>query len=297
VYLRNKWLAVNFIGENMETVEVSRAFIKGGETSKVERYNWKVKDKPGRYLVIQKERLKVDDSYQRDLNEAKVKNLRANWSYIACGAISVVKRADGFYYIVEGQHRWAAAMARADISSLPCMVFEVDSIKEEAKAFRNANKNRKPLTSLDTFKADITSGDPVAIEAQRLLTEAGYTASKHEKSRGVRSVGSILSCLKSDADCFRSVWPAIVACAQGQAIMERTILGLFWIEKHRVNDSLGDPRWIKRLASIGQPDLLNAAAKASAYYARGGAQVWGPGMLLAINKRMQDKFRVNKATD
>ena len=98
-----------------------------------------------------------------------------------------------------------------------------------------------------------------------------------------------------DGDVFRAVWPAIVAAAQGQAIQERLIYGLFWIEKNAVGGSLGDPKWLKRLAQVGQADLLNSAAKASAYYARGGGAVWGNGMLLTINKRVQDKFKVSKA--
>jgi uncharacterized protein YunC (DUF1805 family) len=279
----------------METVEVSRAFIKGGETSKVERYKWKAKDQPGRHMRIPKERLKVDDTYQRDFKEAKVSAIRAEWSYIACGAISVARREDGSFWVMDGQHRVLAAMARADVSHIDCMVFESTSVKEEARGFLASNTVRKPLTSIDKFKAQIVAGNTIAIEAQKLLTQAGYVASKNEKAKGVRSISSILHCLKVDAETFKTVWPAIVASAQGQAIMERTIYGLFWIEKHRVNDSLSDPKWLKRLAQVGQEELLTAAAKASAYYARGGAQVWGPGMLLVINKRMQEKFKVDKS--
>jgi len=277
-------------------VEVAKPMVRGSSTvTKIERYKWKMRDQPGRFMWINKEKIKIDDSYQRDLNDGKVKILRANWSHIACGALSVVRREDGSFYVVEGQHRLAAALARADISQMPCMVFELDSIKDEAKAFLAANKNRKPLTSIDAFKASVKSGDQIAVEAQRLLTDAGYVASKHEKAHGVRCISSILRCLTTDGDTFRSVWPAIVAAAQGQAIMERVVQGLFWIEKHAVDESLGDEKWLKRLASIGQDPLMSAAARASAYYAAGGMQVWGPGMLLVINKRMKEKFKVRKA--
>lgn len=279
-----------------QVAEISRATVRGSTLTKVDRYKWRVKDRPGRFQSIAKERLETDAAYQRELNEDKVKDLRANWSHLACGAICVARRG-GDFYVVDGQHRVAAAKARADITHLPCMVFELESTQEEAKAFLAANKNRKPLTSLDTFKAMIESGDPVAMEAQKLLAQAGYVASRHDKARGVRAIGSILRSLQADAAAFRAVWPAIVAAAQGQAIQERAILGLFWIEKHRRDDSLGDPKWVKRLAQVGQPVLLEAAAKASAYYARGGSQVWGPGMLIAINKRMREKFRVDKAAE
>ena len=278
----------------MERTELTKSHVKNSALTKAERYQWKVKDHPGRFQSIPKEKLEVDETYQRELNEAKVKALRANWSYIACGAISVVKRPDGKFYAVDGQHRVAAAMARADITHLPCMVFDIDASRDEARAFLNANKNRKPLTSLETFRAAIESGDPIAIEAQRLLTQAGYVASKHEKAKGVRCIGSIQACLKADADTFRRVWPAIIAAAQGQALAERVVLGLFWIERNSTEDSLADPRWIKRLAQIGQDELLSAAARASAYYARGGAQVWGPGMVEALNKRMREKFRIGR---
>lgn len=276
-------------------MEITKATLGRSTTTKTERYKWKVRDKPGKYASVPKERLLVDSAYQRELNQYKVKDLRGNWSFIACGALIVVRRDDGSFYVIDGQHRLAAALARAEITHLPCLVFEAETTRDEARSFLAANKNRKPLTSIETFKADIEAGNPLAIEAQRLLTEAGYVASKHEKAKGTRAIGAILACLRTDADAFRRAWPGMVAAAQGQAIKDRVIQGLFWIERHAAGDTLEDKKWTSRLAQLGQDALLAAAAKASVYYASGGAQVWGPGMLLAINKRMRERFQVDKA--
>jgi hypothetical protein len=277
-------------------VESVRSEIYGGKnstTTKLERYKWKLKDEPGKLRMLPKEKIVVDESYQRVVNEPKAVGIARAWSYVACGALIVAYR-DGVFYAVDGQHRLAAALRRADITHLPCIVFETDDSKQEAKGFLDANTFRKALTSLDKFKAQIATGDHAAVAIHKMLEASGYVASKTEKARGVRCVAVLMRNYIINKEDFEAAWPAIVASASGGAIMERTVDGLVWIEKHAFEGTLAEAKWIKRVQAVGQPALLEAAAKASAYYARGGAAVWGQGMLRAINHRLKEKFQVEK---
>ena len=264
----------------------------GEKLTKIVRYKWKLKDEPGQLRSIPKTKLGIDSTYQREWNEAKTRNLAKAWSWIACGALIVACRDSDGLFIVDGQHRWAGAMLRADITHLPCIVFKTDGAREEAVGFLDANTNRKALHSLDKFKAQIIAGDAVAIAVKKMLDEVGYAASKDEKLHGIRCISRLLWNYRVNETEFRAAWPAIVAAANGGAIRERIVDGLVWIEKNGVGNSLSERQWIARIRSIGQPALMEAAARASAYYAKGGANVWGAGMLRVINQRLKIKFKI-----
>lgn len=64
-----------------------------------------------------------------------------------------------------------------------------------------------------------------------------------------------------------------------------------WILNSRCGDGLADPRLVKRLREKGGRALQDAANKASAYYASGGAKIWAQGMLAEMNKGLQERRR------
>jgi hypothetical protein len=97
-------------------------FCRNSQLSKVERYGWEMKDEPGELMHVDKKRLRIDHEYQRSANEVKVTEITKRFSWLALGAIVVVRRGDA-YYVVDGQHRVMAAMRRTDIATLPCVVF------------------------------------------------------------------------------------------------------------------------------------------------------------------------------
>ena len=101
---------------------------------------------PGELLYLNKNILEIDHSYQRNAKNARVLKLARRWNWLSCGVLTVAKRS-GRYYVVDGQHRLMAALKRADIDQLPCLVFESSEMREEAVAFRDANKERRPINS------------------------------------------------------------------------------------------------------------------------------------------------------
>lgn len=54
------------------------------------------------------------------------------------------------------------------------------------------------------------------------------------------------------------------------------------------------PRLFDRLKAIGAPRLVEGANKASAFFVRGGAQVWARGMLEEINKGLRNRFEMSE---
>lgn len=130
--------------------------------------------------------LRVDQSYQRSVdNEGSrrlIASIAANFDWRLCAPLVVSRRADGTKVIIDGQHRWSAAMRRGDLLQLPCCLFSYDSPEDEARMFIVANRARKPMNRMDDFHAALAAADEDALEILRLVTEAGLVLARSTSS-------------------------------------------------------------------------------------------------------------------
>lgn len=261
--------------------------------SKIDRYGWTISDAPGVLEYLSKRRLRVNHEYQRDANEKKILNMASSWSWVACGVI-VVARREGAEYVIDGQHRVMAAMRRNDISSLPCLVFDIADVAQEATGFIAANTLRKPVPAIDKFRAMVVSGDECAITVNGIIDELGVSISK-SNSTGTGVLKSIAWCLKKaavDADRLRRVLSISqdIAVADAMYIPER-ILESMWVLDEKIG--LDDHRLRQRIYAKGCRTLLDAANRAAAYFnGSGGSSVWVDGVIDELNKGLQRKFSI-----
>jgi len=130
--------------------------------------------------------LNLDESYQRSTDNgastALIKRIANGWDWRMCLPLVVSKRDDGSLWVIDGQHRLAAAKLRGDIPFLPCCVGVFGSVADEAAMFVAMNRARKPMNRLDDFHAALAASDAEAIEIQDLVSEAGLTISRNTSS-------------------------------------------------------------------------------------------------------------------
>ncbi|MCJ2080783.1 DUF6551 family protein [Methylobacterium sp. J-090] len=159
--------------------------------------------------------LSVDQSYQRSIdNEGSrrlIASIAANFDWRLCAPLVVSRRPDGSKVIIDGQHRWAAAVRRGDLLQLPCCLFTYDSPEDEARMFIVANRARKPMNRLDDFHAALAAGDEDALEIQRLVTEAGLRVARNTASTAWKA-GEV-AFTSSIAAALRRYGPPIVSAA------------------------------------------------------------------------------------
>ncbi len=261
-----------------------------GKISKLERYNWTIQDQPGQMQMIAKGDLQIDHLYQRYASEDKLKAIARDWSWIACGAITVADR-EGVLFVVDGQHRVLAARRRIDIIDMPCVVFKTHEAKQEAKGFLTAQTQRKPMYALEKFKALLVIEDKAAQLVQKLIDVSGRTIGTKSSTNSVMCIGVLIRAANSNAEILNNLWPLIISVCEGRALHERIVEGLIYIEKHMPNGaSLMDNEWQRRVKKTGADALLDGAAKASAFFSRGGEKVWAAGMIEAINRNHRNRL-------
>lgn len=262
--------------------------------TKLEKYKWLLKDQPGEFMWIDKADLTVDHDYQRGLIKSRVLDIARAWSWSACGVLLVAYRnTKEQFYVFDGQHRSVAAMQRADITNLPCLVFEFKDKESEAAAFINANTLRKMPTSVAQFKARLYSGEKEAILIQQLCESTNRMISNSLRKRSVRCVRVLLGWAKRDSHTLVSMWPILDEVTGDNCMSHVIVGGLLYIERNLpTNQSLLLSNWRKRLLKIGEVALTEGALKAATFYTKGGEKVWAAGMLQVINKGLRAKNKL-----
>lgn len=259
--------------------------------SKIERYGWILRDLPGVFMEINKHDLNIDHSYQReDINHSKILEIARAWSWVGCGAILVALRPDGTWFVFDGQHRVLAAMKRADVLMLPCMVYECESIQQEAAGFLITNDQRKPVTAIGKFKSLVIAEDAVAMHVRDAIAMHGLEVSKCAHKPGqIKCVKRCQVMCGTDKDAFdKALAVTVDACRDICPVHEDLLNGLFGC--HRRWQLLDDKRFVKRVCDVGPEAILEAIRKTRGYRGTGGDQTVREGVLLAVNKGLRQKF-------
>lgn len=255
--------------------------------SKINRYGWTLKDEAGVFRFISKHQLQIHPSYQRHAIDEKVRMIASAWSWVACGAIVVGDRG-GEFWVIDGQHRVLASRRRSDIEKLPCLVFTTGSTKQEAQGFLNLNVGRKPVYSLDKFRALIVAGDEVAIYVDSVFKKFGITPKATSSGPlSIKCVGSAMNIASANREVFEDVMSMIAVLCKDIPIPERTMMGLAYL---RTAWGEFNKKVYNRIIHVGAQRLYDGQVRASAYFKRGGSKVWAQGMLDEINKGLQNKY-------
>jgi hypothetical protein len=161
--------------------------------------------------------LQIDQAYQRSLetgpSQTLIRRIAQFWNWDLCQPLVVARRADGGLYVVDGQHRLAAAVLRRDIAQLPCVITSYRNPADEASSFVALNQQRRPLGALDLFKAALVAEDETALAVVAILTRHGLSLAPHMtavawKPGQVANIGGIIR-------AYNILGPARAGCAIG----------------------------------------------------------------------------------
>lgn len=129
--------------------------------------------------------LQVDHAYQRMAEEPAskrlIKHIAENWDWRLCAPLTISDRAppEPGLYVIDGQHRLAAARLRGDITELPCIISKFDGIEDEARLFVALNSARRQVGEVEKFHARVASKDHYALAAKRVIEDSGLTVTRY----------------------------------------------------------------------------------------------------------------------
>jgi hypothetical protein len=129
------------------------------------------------------EKLVIDRSYQRSISRAGSVNIGRiaeffEWSKFSPVIVSPIE--GGLFSIIDGQHRATAAALRG-VPEVPCEIVHIDRTRQ-AEAFAAINGNTTKVTPQIVYYARLTGRDPGAEEMARVLSAAGVTVCRANRT-------------------------------------------------------------------------------------------------------------------
>lgn len=259
---------------------------------KAKAHNWGPTDEPGTLEFIPKTKLIVDKAYQRDAIAHKIGIISKNWSWVACGVITVGKR-DGKLWVIDGQHRTLAALKNSNVKELPCIVFNTIGQKKEARGFYDVNNLRKAMSAMDKFRALLVAGDDSALYLKNCCDQLGIEIVPCPSTgKQMKCVAKALALVQSNKIKFNEIITFCdKLCGVSEIISDIILSGIAYIHNN-YEGGLDDKRLSARLLDAGPVRLTQGAKKARDYRggASGGASIYAEGMFDVINKGLKIKF-------
>lgn len=126
------------------------------------------------YKVLPIGKLRIDEEYQRQLIQKAVTINSTDGVYAerAMRPITVSYRKDGWYYILDGQHRYEINLIRGELEVM-CEIHTGLDQAAEAGLFTLLN-NQRTVNSGAKFRAGVVHRDPTCLRIQEVVQGQGF---------------------------------------------------------------------------------------------------------------------------
>lgn len=272
------------------------------EFTKVDRYKWNTNiGKKGAFLEIDKNELMIDEEYQRGLYQSRVNKIARNWFWPYAKTLTVVKRGNGSFFVVDGQHRLMAARKRPDVKVMPCMVFETledarDHIsrEEEADLFIGGNTGVATVSIRDKMGALLLNGDEPAVALVKDLDMLGYQFHKLVKNKrktALDCIGTLYDAYKSDRECAREALRCAAMLTGGRRFKKMLYQALFGFAKNakKQEPPISAKKWQDRIVAIGEPEVVDSIHRYALAMNSHTEKAWTLGLIEKYNYKLANR--------
>jgi hypothetical protein len=169
----------------------------------------------------------TDPRYQRETSYSRVEQYADAWDYDLAQALTVNVREDGSAVIVDGQHRWRAAI-QSHQEALLCYVYYGLTPTQEADLFHKLSTRRAALTARDRFRARLFAGDPLTHAIVEICAAHGYQIDLRVKTS---KDPDTLGCVTALENIYRSglvppterIVGTLIPSAEGEQALHRLL--------------------------------------------------------------------------
>lgn len=254
----------------------------------------------GTVEVIPLALLKVDHAYQRDLSMELVQKIARDYDIVAADLIVVSRRSSGDLYVVNGQHRAAAAQLAGEVEILAHVVPGLTP-PEEAE-LRLKGNTRRTDNVFERFRAQRAAGHAETIAIDAVAASFGTKMNSWaDNAQGVNAISTIEWLYRRDngmllVRVFELIRDSFGSVGGNRTTNVAILKGLaFLIERHPPNEVNRD-RLVERLQHEGADEL---GRRARSHQANLGGARWMNVYRAAIeiyNEGLPEPRRVNWRT-
>lgn len=204
--------------------------------------------------------MRVSPLAQRELNHARVDRLAADFDLEQIGTPTVNLR-DGFWYIIDGQHRIEALKAIGyEDQQVHCWAYRGLTDVQEAEKFLKLN-DVLGVSAFAKFKVGVQAGRPEECEIDKIVRHAGLHVATGGGHGAVAAVGTLRRIYQRGGPACLTRTLNIVNDSFGDPGLEALVIDGIGLVCHRYNGDLSDEQAISALAR-STASLKNLLGKA-----------------------------------
>lgn len=141
------------------------------------------------FLEIPLNMMRIDRKMYQRPPQNHARTIAREWNEDRCDPLKVNYRNDGYFYVIDGQHRREAGIMRC-LDTLTCIVYVGLTVKEEADIFVETNTNSSRPDPYDTYKANICRGEATDMAIHEVCTHFGVKVERHKGTKTLKSVST-----------------------------------------------------------------------------------------------------------
>lgn len=214
--------------------------------------------------------MRVSQVAQRERNQSRVDYLVANFDLEQLGILTVSKR-DGFFWIIDGQHRVETlrAIGYGD-QQAECEVYEGLTEADEAEMFLRRN-DTLGVTAFSKFKVGVRAGRPEEVAIDAIVAKAGLRVSQGKAQGSISAVGTLRRVYDRDGGdaLYRAL--TIIRDAYGDPGFQAAVIDGLGLLVNRYGSALKDSTAVAKLSTAmggvngltGRAEQLNTTRSAT----------------------------------
>lgn len=205
-------------------------------------------------------RMRVSQIAQREFKPHWVNKIIAEFQAEWLG-VPTLNLRDGYYYIVDGQHRVEALRSMGmGGHSLECFIYEGLTESEEAELFLRLNFNLA-VDAFNKFTVGVTAHRAIQTEIQRIVEDEGLRIGRARSEGCICAVGTLTRVFRQTGGDNLGRTLRVINAAYGDLGLTSRVIDGIGLLLHRYEGQLDDARAITSLANVsgGLNGLLSRA--------------------------------------
>lgn len=199
---------------------------------------------------VRLDQMNVNPQAQRALSQAWVDELAKQFDPDLMGFIHLSFR-DGWYYIIDGQHRQMAAVQYlGSDQQVQCHVYTGLTNQQEAQLFLDLNK-KKAQSPISKYKVSLTAGAPDECDVDRIVRALGITIGSSTQLEEITCITAILAVYRKNGPGALSFALRVIRDAYGYEGFKREVISGLALVTKRYGSQIDEARLTKRLTTAG----------------------------------------------
>lgn len=218
-------------------------------------------ERTARLRWIPLSKIAVSDLAQREIKQSRVDHLVAHFDHEQLGT-PVVNERGGKFYIIDGQHRAAAAReVYGNDHQIQCWTYVGLTEAEEAEKFLQIN-DVLAVSAMDKYEIGVEAGREIETDIDRIVRSCGLVVTKQKVEGGIGAVGTLRRVYVRGGAHVLGRTLRIIDSAYGSAGLDAAVIDGIGLLCGRYNGELKDELAVLKLRNMrgGVNGLMGKAA-------------------------------------